>query len=205
MIAGAAARYLSFRGAGPALRLHAGLEGGRPGVAIRGLRRGLVIALRFRRIERLGITPLPTGIRHRGAATQAHRQYQYRRLVHAAVPRGRDQAGCDGSAGSSLYDTGILLNECDCDADGACAFNGSWNDPVSKDKVNARMTTRWSSRPVEVFETYAPGPDGKESKMMEITCTRKQALARACNRTASWWAPGRRPLARAGPFHAVLR
>jgi hypothetical protein len=26
---------------------------------------------------------------------------------------------------------------------------------------------------VEVFEMYAPGPDGKENKMMEITYTRK--------------------------------
>jgi hypothetical protein len=26
---------------------------------------------------------------------------------------------------------------------------------------------------VEVFEMYAPGPDGKESRMMEITYTRK--------------------------------
>lgn len=69
--------------------------------------------------------------------------------------------------------TGIMLSEGDCDAEGACVFHGSWNDPVSKDKVNARMTTRWTSPMVEVFEMYAPGPDGKESKMMEITYTRK--------------------------------
>jgi len=69
--------------------------------------------------------------------------------------------------------TGIMLSEGDCDADGACAFTGSWNDPVSKEKINARMTTRWTSPAVEVFEMYAPGPDGKESKMMEITYTRK--------------------------------
>ena len=49
----------------------------------------------------------------------------------------------------------------------------SWNDPVTKGKVNARMTTKWMSPDVEVFEMYAPGPDGKESKMMEITYTRK--------------------------------
>jgi hypothetical protein len=35
------------------------------------------------------------------------------------------------------------------------------------------MTTKWTSPTVEVFEMYAPGADGKESKMMEITYTRK--------------------------------
>jgi hypothetical protein len=56
---------------------------------------------------------------------------------------------------------------------GACTFNGSWNDPVTKGKINARMTTKWTSPTVEVFEMYAPGADGKESKMMEITYTTK--------------------------------
>lgn len=30
---------------------------------------------------------------------------------------------------------------------------------------------KWTSPDVELFEMYAPGPDGKESKMMEITYT----------------------------------
>jgi hypothetical protein len=39
--------------------------------------------------------------------------------------------------------------------------------------VTARMTTRWTSPTTEVFEMYAPGRDGKEMKMMEITYTKK--------------------------------
>lgn len=69
--------------------------------------------------------------------------------------------------------TGIMLSEGSCDDKGACAFTGSWNDPITKGKVNARMTTKWTSPTVEVFEMYAPGPDGKEAKMMEITYTKK--------------------------------
>lgn len=69
--------------------------------------------------------------------------------------------------------TGLMVSEGTCDDKGACTFNGSWNDPITKGKVNARMTTRWTSPTVEVFEMYAPGPDGKEAKMMEITYTKR--------------------------------
>jgi hypothetical protein len=69
--------------------------------------------------------------------------------------------------------TGLMVSEGSCDEAGACTFNGSWNDPVTKGKVNARMTTKWTSPTVEVFEMHAPGPDGKEMKMMEITYTKR--------------------------------
>jgi hypothetical protein len=69
--------------------------------------------------------------------------------------------------------TGVMVSEGTCDAEGACTFTGSWNDPVSKGKINARMTTRWTSPTTEVFEMYTPGPDGKEMKMMAITYTRR--------------------------------
>lgn len=68
--------------------------------------------------------------------------------------------------------TGLAVGDGTCDAQGACTFTSSWNDPVSKAKVNARMTTRWTSPTVELFEMYAPGPDGKEAKMMEMTYTK---------------------------------
>lgn len=64
--------------------------------------------------------------------------------------------------------TGVMVSEGSCDAAMACTFTGSWNDPVSKGKTTARMTTRWTDANTEVFEMYAPGPDGKEMKMMEI-------------------------------------
>lgn len=69
--------------------------------------------------------------------------------------------------------TGLMVSEGTCDDAGACTFTGSWNDPVTKGKVTARMTTKWTSPTVEVFEMYTPGPDGKEMKMMEITYTKR--------------------------------
>ena len=65
--------------------------------------------------------------------------------------------------------TGLMVSEGECDDKGTCTFKGSWNDPVSKGKINARMTTRWTDADTEVFEMHTPGPDGKEFKMMEIT------------------------------------
>lgn len=69
--------------------------------------------------------------------------------------------------------TGLMVSDGTCDAAGACTFTGSWNDPVTKGKVNARMATKWTDPKTEVFEMWAPGPDGKEAKMMEITYTKK--------------------------------
>ncbi len=69
--------------------------------------------------------------------------------------------------------TGVMLSQGTCDAQGACTFTGSWNDPITKGPINARMTSRWTSPTVQVFEMYIPGKDGKEMKMMEITYTKK--------------------------------
>ena len=70
--------------------------------------------------------------------------------------------------------TGIMVTEGTCDAQGkTCTFTGSWNDPIKKAPVKARMTTRWTSPTTEIFEMYGPGKDGKEFKMMEITYTKK--------------------------------
>ena len=69
--------------------------------------------------------------------------------------------------------TGLMVSDGTCDAQDNCTFTGSWNDPVTKGKVNARMTTKWTSPTVQVFEMYAPGPDGKEAKMMELTYTKR--------------------------------
>jgi hypothetical protein len=70
--------------------------------------------------------------------------------------------------------TGIMVNEGTCDAQAkTCSFTGSWNDPIKKAPVKARMTTRWTSPTTEVFELYGPSKDGQEMKMMEITYTKK--------------------------------
>jgi hypothetical protein len=71
--------------------------------------------------------------------------------------------------------TGVMMSEGTCGAKNDCTFTGSWNDPVKKGPVKARMTSRWTSPTVEVFEMYGPGKDGKEMKMMEITYTKKSS------------------------------
>lgn len=69
--------------------------------------------------------------------------------------------------------TGVMVSEGSCDPQQACTFTGSWNDPIKKAPVQARMTTRWPSPTIEIFEMYGPGKDGREMKMMEITYTKK--------------------------------
>lgn len=69
--------------------------------------------------------------------------------------------------------TGIMMSEGTCDAQNACTFTGSWVEPVKKQTVTSRMTTRWTNPTTEVFEMFAPGPDGKEMRMMEITYSKK--------------------------------
>lgn len=69
--------------------------------------------------------------------------------------------------------TGVMVSEGSCDAKMACTFTGSWVEPIKKQTVTARMTTRWTSPTTEVFEMYTPGPDGKEFRMMEITYTKR--------------------------------
>jgi hypothetical protein len=69
--------------------------------------------------------------------------------------------------------TGIMVSEGTCDAQKACTFTGTWNDPIKKGPIKARMMSRWTSPTTEIFEMYAPGKDGKEMKMMEITYTKK--------------------------------
>lgn len=68
--------------------------------------------------------------------------------------------------------TGLMVSEGKCDAKQNCTYHGSWNDPIKKGPVTARMTSRWTSPTTEVFEMYVPGKDGKEMRMMEITYTR---------------------------------
>jgi hypothetical protein len=69
--------------------------------------------------------------------------------------------------------TGMMVSEGTCDAKMTCSFTGTWNDPIKKGPVTARLTTRWPSPTTEIMEMYGPGKDGKEMKMMEITYTKK--------------------------------
>ncbi len=70
--------------------------------------------------------------------------------------------------------TGLMVTDGTCDAQGkSCTFTGTWNDAVKKGPVKARMITRWTTPTTQIFEMYAPGKDGKEMKMMEITYLKK--------------------------------
>ena len=65
--------------------------------------------------------------------------------------------------------TGVMVSEGTCDTKLTCTYTGSYHDPVTKKPQPSRMTSRWTDKTTEVFEMYGPGPDGKETKMMEIT------------------------------------
>jgi hypothetical protein len=99
--------------------------------------------------------------------------------MHGQPFTGHGMQGYDnvtGRAWSTWNDsmsTGLMVSDGTCDAQNACTFTGSWNDPVTKGKVNARMTTKWKSPTEQVFEMYTSGPDGKEAKMMEMTYTKR--------------------------------
>ena len=99
--------------------------------------------------------------------------------MHGQPFTGHGMHGYDNVSGkhwstwNDSMSTGVMVSEGDCSDDGACTFTGSWNDPVTKGKINARMTTRWTSPDVQLFEMFAPGPDGKEARMMEITYTKQ--------------------------------
>jgi hypothetical protein len=99
--------------------------------------------------------------------------------MHGQAFTGHGMHGYDNVTGrhwstwNDSMSTGIMVSDGDCDAKGACTFTGSWHDPVTKKQIKSRMTSRWTSPDVEVFEMHVPGPDGKEFRMMEITYTRR--------------------------------
>jgi len=99
--------------------------------------------------------------------------------MHGQPFTGHGMHGYDNVSGkhwstwNDSMSTGVMVSLGDCSDDGACTFTGSWNDPVTKGKIDARMTTKWTSPDVQLFEMFAPGPDGKEARMMEITYSRR--------------------------------
>ena len=82
-------------------------------------------------------------------------------------------SGKHWSTWNDSMSTGLMVSEGTCDDHGACAFTGSWNDPITKGKITARMTTRWTDKDTQIFEMFGPGPKGEEMKMMEITYNRR--------------------------------
>lgn len=94
---------------------------------------------------------------------------------------GRGMQGYDNVTGkywSTWMDsmsTGLMVSEGDCNGSmSSCTFVGSWNDPIKKTPVKARMVITKTGSGKEMFEMYGPNPKtGKEMKMMEITYTKR--------------------------------
>ena len=92
---------------------------------------------------------------------------------------GRGMNGFDNVSGkywSTWMDsmsTGMMVSEGTCTDDHVCTFVGTWNDPIEKGPKKARMVSRWTSPTTQVVEMHATGRDGKETKMMEMTYTKR--------------------------------
>ena len=92
---------------------------------------------------------------------------------------GHGMSGYDNVSGkywatwTDSMSTGMMVSEGSCDASKSCKYTGSWNDPIQKGPVTARMVSRWTSPTTQIFEMHGPGKDGKEMKMMEITYKKK--------------------------------
>ncbi len=92
---------------------------------------------------------------------------------------GRGMMGYDNvtqeywSTWTDSMSTGLMLSKGTCDAQKVCSFTGSWNDPIKKGPVTMRMNTRWTNATTQKFEIYGPGKDGKETKMMEMTYSKR--------------------------------
>lgn len=70
--------------------------------------------------------------------------------------------------------TGIMGGTGDCDDKGACTFQVTMNDAMTKTAKPLRLASRWISPTEEIFEMFETGPDGKEMKTMEITYRKKK-------------------------------
>lgn len=92
---------------------------------------------------------------------------------------GRSTMGFDNVTGkywatwTDSMSTGMMMSEGTCDEKDVCTFVGSWNDPLTKTKMTSRFVTRRTGPKTEFFEMFSTGADGKETKSMEMTYTKK--------------------------------
>jgi len=71
--------------------------------------------------------------------------------------------------------TGIMLASGSCSDDGTTwTMTGDMADPATGQMVTTRGVTKLVDADHMTMEMYAPGPDGKEAKMMEISATRSK-------------------------------
>ncbi len=70
--------------------------------------------------------------------------------------------------------TGIVYATGTCDEGvKVCTYSSEMWDPMSSKKITTRSVITWLDDNNFKNEMYAPGPDGKEAKMMEIAAKRK--------------------------------
>lgn len=65
--------------------------------------------------------------------------------------------------------TGIMISHGTCDK-GSWTMTGESSDPMTGKTWTSRSVVKIVDDNTFVMEMYAPGPDGKEYKMMEMTC-----------------------------------
>jgi hypothetical protein len=71
--------------------------------------------------------------------------------------------------------TGIMTSEGSADSTGkVITWTGMSSDPMSGKKARYRMVTRFIDDNKHTFEMFSIGPNGKRSKVMEITYDRKK-------------------------------
>ena len=68
--------------------------------------------------------------------------------------------------------TGIMFTSGSCDGKGTWTMSGDMADPATGKMVSTRSVTKIVDDNTFVMEMYAPGPDGKEVKAMEVTAKR---------------------------------
>lgn len=70
--------------------------------------------------------------------------------------------------------TGVMNSTGSVDASGKVfTYEGESFDPMQGKNVKMRMITKIIDDKKHTFEMFAPGPDGKEAKILEITYTKK--------------------------------
>lgn len=70
--------------------------------------------------------------------------------------------------------TGIMVQWGDCDASGKVfTYTGEYDDPMTKTTKKAKSVSRIINESKFVFEMFDVAPDGKETRTMEITYSRR--------------------------------
>jgi hypothetical protein len=70
--------------------------------------------------------------------------------------------------------TGMMTSIGKCnDAMDSCTYDAEMYDPMSGQKTKSRSAITWTGADSFKNEMWGPGPDGKETKMMEIVAKRK--------------------------------